>query len=80
MTKYYVESGSVLQVVVQARSALDAILKAFQRASSQKPLRLADRIIVNQRGFVWERENHELRGDEVIFPTRLILGPPLNRE
>ena len=42
-------------------------------------LELADRFIVNQRGFVWDREDQELYGDEAIYPTRLLLGQPMER-
>jgi hypothetical protein len=75
LTKYYVESGPHLCLIVLAANEIDAILKAFTREADEgQPLRLADRIIVNERGFVWERENHELYGDEFMLPTDLVLG------
>ncbi len=75
-TKYYVESGPGLMVVVLATDEMDAMLKAFTMKQEQAPLRLADVVIVNQRGFVWHREAHELYGDEFMLPTRLVLGMP----
>ena len=75
-TKYYVESGSQLQVVVLACSPLEAISKALQKTSQDAPLHLANVMIVNQRGFVWHREGRKLNGDETIVPTRLLLGHP----
>lgn len=75
-TKYYVESGPGLMVVVLATDEMDAMLKAFTLKHEQAPLRLADVVIVNQRGFVWLREDHELYGDEFMLPTRLVLGLP----
>lgn len=75
LTKYYVESGPHLRLIVLAANEIDAMLKAFTREADEgQPLRLADRIIVNQRGFVWDRENHELYGDEFMLPTDLVLG------
>lgn len=73
--KYYVESGPGLMVVVLAADEMDAMLKAFTVKAGQ-PLRLADLVIVNQRGFVWLREDHELYGDEFVIPTRIVLGLP----
>lgn len=80
MTKFYVESGAHLQVVVTARGAVEAILKALGKAAADQPLRLADVFIVNQRGFVWQRENQQLYGDETVIPTRLLLGEPQQQE
>ncbi len=74
--KYYVESGPHLRTVILATDEMDAMLKAFTLASENLPLRLADLVIVNQRGFVWDRENHELYGDEFMLPTQLVLGLP----
>lgn len=74
--KYYVESGPGLMVVVLASDEMDAMMKAFTMKHEQAPLRLADLVIVNQRGFVWERADHELYGDEFMLPTRLVLGLP----
>ena len=75
-TKYYVESGSQLQVVVLACSPLEAISKALEMTSQNAPLHLANVMIVNQRGFVWHREDQKLNGDETVIPTRLLLGNP----
>jgi hypothetical protein len=76
-TKYYVESGPHLKIVVLATDEMDAMVKAFTVAYEAEPLlRLADMVIVNQRGFVWDREGHELYGDEFMLPTRLVLGLP----
>jgi hypothetical protein len=75
LTKYYVESGRYLRVIVLATDALDAMLKAFTLEQDEdRPLRLADLVIVNERGFVWDRDNHELYGDEFVLPTELLLG------
>lgn len=76
LAKYYVESGPGLMVVVLATDEMDAMLKAFTLKHEEAPLRLADVVIVNQRGFVWNREGHELYGDEFMLPTRLVLGLP----
>jgi hypothetical protein len=75
-SKYYVESGPGLMVVVLATDEMDAMVKAFTVKQEQAPLRLADVVIVNQRGFVWHREAHELYGDEFMLPTRMVLGLP----
>ena len=75
-TKYYVESGPHLKVVVLAADEMDALLKALALQHERQPLRLADVLIVNQRGFVWDREGHELYGDEFMLPTRIVLGLP----
>ena len=75
LTKYYVESGRYLRVIGLATDAMDAMLKAFTMEHDEgQPLRLADLVIVNERGFVWDRENHELYGDEFVLPTELLLG------
>lgn len=74
--KFYVESGPGLMVTVLATDEMDAMMKAFTLKQEQAPLRLADVVIVNQRGFVWNREDHELYGDEFMLPTRLVLGLP----
>ncbi len=76
MRKYYVESGRNLRVILSAHNPLDAILKALSLAARDEPLRLADVVIVNERGFVWDRAGHTLNGDELVFPTRILLGPP----
>lgn len=75
-TKYYVESGPHLQVVVHARNTLQAMLKVLNKIDDDQPLRLADVIIVNRRGFVWDRPDRQLDGDETVMPTRLLLGEP----
>ena len=75
-TKYYVESGPNFKFVVLATDEMDAMVKALTTKFEQEPLRLADLMIVNQRGFVWDREGHELYGDEFMLPTRLVLGMP----
>jgi hypothetical protein len=74
MTKYYVESGPHFLFVIQASDRIAAIVKALEMSGDT--LRLADVLIVNERGFVWNRENHQLRGDELVLPTRLVLGMP----
>ncbi len=74
--KYYVESGPNFLVVVLAADEMDAMLKAFTMKAELGPLKLADLVIVNQRGFVWQREEHQLYGDEFMLPTRLVLGMP----
>ncbi len=76
MAKYYVESGPSFQVVVQASSFIDAMAKAFELMEPEAPLCLADVVIVNQQGFVWDREDHQLHGHEIVIPTRLVLGEP----
>ncbi|QDU98408.1 hypothetical protein [Lignipirellula cremea] len=76
MAKFYVESGSNLQEVVVADNLIEALLKALRRVSDRNELQLADVVIVNERGFVWQREGHELHGDEIVIPTRLLLGEP----
>lgn len=76
MTKYYVESGAQLKVVVSARTPIEAILKSMACSARDEPLQLADVFIVNQRGFVWDRPDNEMHGDEKIYPTRLLLGQP----
>ena len=76
MAKYYVESGSHLRVVVAAANTFQAIIKALELTAQDEPLRLADVLIVNQRGFVWDRQDQQLYGDEHVFPTRLLLGAP----
>ncbi len=78
MRKFYVESGRNLRVVLLAHDPLDAIFKALTRTAQDEPLRLADVVIVNERGFVWDRDDHEMYGDELVLPTRLLLGPPAN--
>jgi hypothetical protein len=75
-TKYYVESGPDFKFVVLATDEMDAMVKAFTTKYEASPLRLADVVIVNQRGFVWDRHEHELYGDEFMLPTRIVLGMP----
>jgi hypothetical protein len=77
--KYYVESGRALRTVVLAADELDAICKAVALAAASRPdepLPMANLIIVSQRGFVWDRPDRQLYGDEFILPTRLVLGEP----
>lgn len=76
MSKFYVESGSQLKVVVAARNPIEAILKSLACRPENQPLHLSDVFIVNQRGFVWDRPGKEMYGDEKVFPTRLLLGQP----
>lgn len=76
VTKYYVESGRHLKVVVSAPTPVAAILKALSTSATEEPLRLADRFIVNERGFVWDREGRQLYGDEFMMPTSLLMGEP----
>ena len=76
MTKYYVESGRHLKVVVTAASPVAAIVKALSTSAVDEPLRLADRFVVNERGFVWDREGKAMYGDEFVMPTRLLMGEP----
>lgn len=80
MAKFYVESGPSFLIVVEASDAIEALLKAFTPDRSAQPLRLADVTIVNERGFVWQRDEHELYGDELVLPTSLILGRPENEK
>jgi len=76
MAKFYVESGSHLLETVYAENIIEALSKAIRRVADRDELELADMFIVNEKGFVWEREGHELYGDEVVIPTRLLLGEP----
>lgn len=77
LTKYYVESGPGLKMILLATDEMDAILKALTRKYEEEAvLHLADLVIVNQRGFVWDRPGHELHGDEFVLPTQLVLGMP----
>jgi hypothetical protein len=76
MTKFYVESGRHLKVVVLAPTPVAAILKALSTSAVDEPLRLADVFIVNERGFVWDRDNQERYGDEIVMPTSLLMGEP----
>lgn len=76
MAKFYVESGPNFLVVVQARDFIDAIMKSIELFEPERELQMADVIVVNQRGFVWQREGHELNGDEFVLPTELVLGSP----
>jgi len=80
MPKYYVESGSNLLVTTTAANETAAIVKALKTVVDQQPLQLADMIIVNERGFVWNREDHALNGDEFIVPTRFLLGEPEEKD
>jgi hypothetical protein len=76
-TKYYVESGPSLKFIVLATNEMDALYKALTlKYEAEERLELADLVIVNQRGFVWDRPGHELYGDEFALPTRLVLGMP----
>jgi len=74
MRKFYVESGPHFLYTVLATDQVGAILKALEM--SNELLQMADVIIVNERGFVWHREEHQLYGDELLLPTRLVLGMP----
>jgi hypothetical protein len=76
MTKFYVESGRHLKVVVLAPTPVAAILKSLSVSAVDEPLRLADVFLVNERGFVWDREGQERYGDEIVVPTSLLLGEP----
>lgn len=76
MTKFYVESGRHLKVVVLAQTPVSAILKALSLSAEDEPLRLADVFIVNERGFVWDREGQKRYGDEIVMPTSLLMGEP----
>ena len=76
MAKYYVESGPHLKVVVAARDVFDAIMKALDLKAQEEPLPLADAVIINERGFIQDRERPRLQGDEIVIPTRLLLGEP----
>jgi hypothetical protein len=80
MRKYYVESGPHLQVVLEAENFIAAIIQALDSAAVDAPLLLADMIIVSRRGFVGQRSGHELYGDEIVLPTRLVLGEPCQAE
>lgn len=80
MAKYYIESGPNLKAVVAAHDVFEAIMKAFDLKAQHEPLPLADVIIVNERGFVAERHEQRLHGDEIVVPTRLLLGEPVPRE
>lgn len=76
-TKYYVESGPNFKLIVLATDEMDAMFKALTlKYETEERLNLADLMIVNQRGFVWDRPGHELYGDEFALPTRLVLGMP----
>ncbi len=77
LTKYYVESGPNFKFIVLATDEMDAMYKALTlKYEEEEKLNLADLVIVNQRGFVWDRPDHELYGDEFALPTRLVLGMP----
>ena len=78
MSKFYVESGPRLLVVLEANDVFEAIVNALETQDDAEPLELADVIIVNERGFVWQRPEHELFGDETVLPTRLVLGDSWN--
>jgi hypothetical protein len=76
MAKYYVESGPHLKVVVAARDAFEAIIKALDLKAQAAPLPLADAVIVSERGFAGDRWPRRLERDELVIPTRLLLGEP----
>jgi hypothetical protein len=80
MAKFYVESGPHLQAVVAAHDVFEAIMKTFDLKATAEPLRLADVIVVNERGFVSRRPDQRLLGDEIVIPTRLVLGDPVPRD
>lgn len=76
MTKYYVESGSKFQMIVTADTVFQAVVRGLKAYAKDNVLELADKVIVNERGFVWRREDHEMYGDEAVFETRWLLGEP----
>lgn len=58
--KYYVESGPNFRIVTMARTPVEAIIRALDMTNTYNALDMAEVIIVNERGFVWDRENHTL--------------------
>jgi hypothetical protein len=74
-----VESGPHLKVVVVAHDVFDAIIKALDLKAQEAPLRLSDAFIVNERGFIQDRQRPRLAGNEIVIPTRLLLGEPESR-
>jgi len=72
-TKYYVESGPHFRIVTVARTPVEAIIRALELTNTYSALDMAEVIIVNERGFVWDREGHLLYGDELVIPTELML-------
>jgi hypothetical protein len=72
-TKYYVESGPQFRIVALARTPVEAIIRALDMKNTYNSLDMAEVIIVNERGFVWDREDHKLNGDELVIPTELML-------
>lgn len=71
--KYYVESGPDFRIVTMARTPVEAIIRALDMKNTYNSLDMAEVIIVNERGFVWDREGHTLHGDELVIPTELML-------
>ncbi|MCR9119724.1 MAG: hypothetical protein NXI22_22550 [bacterium] len=80
MTKFYVESGSRFQMIVSADTVFQAVVRALKAFAKDNPLELADVVIVNERGFVWQREDHQLYGDEAVFQTHWLLGEPAEKK
>ncbi|MEQ8785172.1 MAG: hypothetical protein RIC55_02700 [Pirellulaceae bacterium] len=79
MAKFYVESGPNLKAIVAAHDVFEAIMKTLDLKATEEPLQLADVIVVNERGFVADRTEQRLFGDEIVIPTRLVLGDPAPR-
>ncbi len=70
MAKFYVESGPEFRVVIEAEDAVQAIVRALAVHLPPGPVRLANVVIANEQGFVWDREGADrFRGDEIVLPT-----------
>lgn len=78
--KYYVESGPDFRIVTIARTPVEAIIRALDMTNTYNSLDMAEVIIVNERGFVWDRENHTLYGDELVIPTELMLDEAMTED
>lgn len=71
MTKFYIQSGSLKQVLV-ARDPFEACLKALDRTFDED-LKLSPCFVVSQRGFVLDREPTEISTNEEIYSSQDIM-------
>ena len=75
MRKFYVESGRSLRVVLAAANPIDAVIRAVMRLDDEI-LHLGPAVVVSERGFPSDRADRRIEDDELVLPTRLLLGDP----
>jgi hypothetical protein len=72
MSKYYVQSGDLKQIVV-CKEPFESCLKSLHM-TFHKDILISTNFVVSERGFVLDRQPLEILSDEEIYSSEDVMG------